>query len=285
MQTLRLIILGNIGMSKELELSIITVSKNAENTIGKTIKSVLNQIYSNYEYIIIDGESTDNTKSVINSYETAFIEKGVDFRTVSEKDDGIYNAMNKGIRMARGVWVIFMNANDCFYSDNTLQVVFGGQYGNNVQCIYGDTINHKNGVDYFKRAYPIDTIYYKAPFIHQALFCRKTVLERYMFDERYLYAAEYDQFLRMYLEGISFKHVDIIIARFDMSGVSQNKSKDVFEEWKIIQKENHIYHKKVLKRSIRNLELFFKGNHFINELYLKSMVKRSQNMKKENEKL
>ncbi|WP_051544944.1 glycosyltransferase family 2 protein [Butyrivibrio sp. MC2021] len=256
-------------------ISIITVSKNAEKTIEKTIESIFYQTYACFEYIIIDGASTDDTLLITERYKKLFEKKGISFRVLSEEDNGIYDAMNKGIKMAIGEWVIFMNANDCFYSNTTLQEVFDNYYDEGGQCIYGDTVNCLIDVKYIKKSYPIDVIYYKAPFIHQALFCKKDILVKYMFDTRYKYAAEYDQFLRMYLDGVRFKRIKQIIACFDMSGVSQNNSKKIAEEWKVIQKKNHIYHRKYLRRKIRMVELLLKKNQLFYRLYLRTRQRRN----------
>ena len=93
-------------------VSIITVCYNSAQTIHKAIESVLNQTYSNIEYTIVDGLSKDNTMEIAESYADAFREKGYTFRIVSEKDNGIYDAMNKGIRMASGELIGMINSDD-----------------------------------------------------------------------------------------------------------------------------------------------------------------------------
>lgn len=95
-------------------VSIITVSFNSENTIRSTIESVLSQTYPCVEYIIVDGASTDNTVSVAREYQSRFDEKGYQYRIISEKDKGIYDAMNKGINMARGDIIGIINSDDWY---------------------------------------------------------------------------------------------------------------------------------------------------------------------------
>ena len=103
-------------MSRESLISIITVVKNAENTIEKCIKSILNQNYKNVQYIIIDGNSTDNTKKIIEKYRNKVS------LIISEDDNGIWDAMNKGIKLAEGEILGFINADD-FYYENSLKIV------------------------------------------------------------------------------------------------------------------------------------------------------------------
>ncbi|WP_298237190.1 glycosyltransferase family 2 protein [uncultured Algibacter sp.] len=98
-------------------ISIITASYNSEKTIGKTINSILNQSSSNFEYIIIDGNSKDNTLSIIEKHEKDFIKKGIRFKWVSEPDKGIYDAWNKGISYAKGNWIGFLGSDDVYYPD------------------------------------------------------------------------------------------------------------------------------------------------------------------------
>jgi len=104
-------------VKNKVKVSIITVCLNSENFIERTIKSVLNQNYDNLEYIIIDGKSTDKTIDIIKKYEIQFNGKMI---WLSEKDEGIYDAMNKGIKLSSGDWLIFMNSGDYFSDDNVV---------------------------------------------------------------------------------------------------------------------------------------------------------------------
>ena len=100
-----------------LKFSVVTVVFNGENDIEKTMNSVLCQEYQPYEYIIVDGASTDSTLEIVNSFKERFSDKGVRFVVVSEKDTGIYNAMNKGAELATGDFVSFLNAGDWYEKD------------------------------------------------------------------------------------------------------------------------------------------------------------------------
>lgn len=114
------------------KISVVTVCYNAINDIEKTILSVINQTYSNIEYIIIDGGSTDGTMDIVNKYKDK-----IDV-IVSEPDKGIYDAMNKGIDRATGDWINFMNAGDCFFNNVALENVFPRNYESvNFDILYG----------------------------------------------------------------------------------------------------------------------------------------------------
>lgn len=102
-------------------LSIVTVCFNSEKSIGSTIRSVLNQLPNNFEYIIIDGLSSDNTLEIIKSFDKKFEKKGISYRYIYEKDKGIYDAFNKAIRLAKGSWISFLGADDC-YLENAIEV-------------------------------------------------------------------------------------------------------------------------------------------------------------------
>ena len=104
--------------------SIITVCFNSEKTIERTIHSILNQSFLSFEYIIIDGKSEDKTNDIIQQYLPMFENRGIAVKYISEKDNGIFNAMNKGINMAEGVWIAFMNADDSYYDSEVLRDIF-----------------------------------------------------------------------------------------------------------------------------------------------------------------
>lgn len=124
------------------KLSIITVCYNAENEIARTIESVLKQTFNDFEYIIVDGSSTDSTLNIVNNYKSSIQQ------IISEPDKGIYDAMNKGIKMANGEWVIMMNAGDQFASNTVLDEIFSSYIPDSIDFIYSDVLvknrNHWN---------------------------------------------------------------------------------------------------------------------------------------------
>ncbi|HDY89306.1 MAG TPA: glycosyltransferase, partial [bacterium] len=122
-------------------LSIITVTYNAEACLEKTIQSVINQTYKNIEYIIIDGGSSDKTLSIIKKYK-----KYIKY-CISEPDKGIYDAMNKGIKIAKGDYINFLNAGDFYYENNVLSYLFDN-LDKSVDLLYGDSyLIDQNGVN------------------------------------------------------------------------------------------------------------------------------------------
>ena len=106
------------------KISVITVCLNSEKTIENALRSVLVQDYSSVEYIVIDGCSSDNTNVIVSDYEKDFVERGYDFIHLIEKDTGIFDAMNKGITIATGDWIIFLNSDDSFFDSHVLSQVF-----------------------------------------------------------------------------------------------------------------------------------------------------------------
>ena len=126
-----------------MKISIITVCLNAETVIRKTIDSVLNQTFSDFEYVIKDGGSKDRTLSIAQSYESAFHDKGIDFRITSCADTGPYDAMNQATCEAQGEWVLYMNAGDMFASSDVLRMAEQSGKLETADIVYGDRIGIK----------------------------------------------------------------------------------------------------------------------------------------------
>ena len=163
------------------KISIITVCFNAVKTIEKTIQSVINQTYNQIEYIIIDGASTDGTLDIIKKYQDRIS------YWQSEPDKGIYDAMNKGITVAAGEWISFMNAGDKFVDERVVETV--SSYLDKVHAVvYGDTINEWSfGYELIKPSK--DDV---MPFCHQSCFTRSDLLKKYLFDTHYVICADYN---------------------------------------------------------------------------------------------
>jgi len=121
-----------------LPLSIITVCFRARDEVRTTMDNILSQTWKNMEYLVIDGGSSDGTLELLEQYESGFLQAGIPFRYLSEPDGGIYDAMNKGVRMAEGQWLLFMNAGDFLADIHTLEQVFSKPPGG--QIVYGDTL-------------------------------------------------------------------------------------------------------------------------------------------------
>ncbi|RHP34977.1 glycosyltransferase family 2 protein [Lachnotalea sp. AF33-28] len=204
---------------KDYKVSIITVCYHAETSIEVTLKSVLEQTYNNIEYIVKDGGSSDKTEVIVENYRMLFIQKGIDFKYYSEKDDGIYAAMNEAVLYANGAWVGFLNAGDTYYSNKTLDDVFKNKYYDGYSVIYGDTIE-KEGDFLSLRYADMERIVKRMPFGHQSCFIRTDVMRAYPYDSSFRISADYHMILRLYNDKHKFIYCGNIISVFSMDGIS-----------------------------------------------------------------
>lgn len=199
-------------MSTGPGITVITVCFNAAAVIEKTIRSVLEQQYDNLEYLIIDGASRDGTLDIVRRYQDRIS------RVVSEPDRGLYDAMNKGIGLATGEWILFMNADDVFVDPLVVAdaAAFMAQHPE-ADAVFGNTEQILEHGTYTIRS---ETPYreHKITFCHQSIFVRTDVLRTHPFDLRYRYAADYEQLSHFYLEGRHFVHFDRTVARMEMRG-------------------------------------------------------------------
>lgn len=211
--------------------SIITVCYNSAKTIERTIQSVLHQSFSDYEYIIVDGKSMDETLAIVDRYRDSFGEK---LRVVSEKDNGIYDAMNKGIRMAKGEIVGIINSDD-YYMEEALKIVAEAYQADHSdsshRILYGmiKGVDENGTFDYVEfeshNRLPREMIAHPGCFV-----TRKTYEDLGAFSPDYRIAADYDFLLRAYRTGDTiFIPIFQILAVFSAGGVSGD-FKATFEE-------------------------------------------------------
>ena len=221
-----------VGAVNKPLISIITVCLNNLKELKQTLSSVFIQDFHNYELIVIDGCSTDGTQEYLSHLES----KGSRIRYISEKDQGIYDAMNKGIRLAHGSYTIFLNGGDLFASEKTLSHVAQSlSSGNAPDLIYGDSIiEYPNSKNYQKTASPLVEIYKGMPFVHQSMLISTNWLKSHPFELRYKIAADYDLVCKAFAEGLKFKHVDATIARYQTGGLSDIKRLHTISEFKEI---------------------------------------------------
>lgn len=194
-----------------MKLSIITVNYNDREGLKKTIQSVICQTFTDFEYIIIDGGSTDGSFDVIKQYEEQIS------YWVSERDKGIYNAMNKAIDVAKGEYCIFMNAGDSFCSSTTIAEVFALGCIEDIIC--GNTIT----VEQRKRAPEEITFRYlfSNALCHQSVFIKTSLMAKYKYDEKYRIVSDRKFFLQaLILDNCSYKSVQIDIVNYDITGFS-----------------------------------------------------------------
>lgn len=218
-------------------VSIITVSYNAEAEIEKTIQSVLFQTFTDYEYVFIDGASSDRTVTIIESYRQQFAAKGISCHVTSERDSGIYDAMNKGIRQACGRWVLMLNAGDCLTDTKVLADVFSHS-GLDEKIVYGDVILRQvcRGKSFYKykQPAPLETIQYEMPFCHQCVFVPRELMCHYGFDTSLKIGADYKFFSQAYTTGVDFAYLPRAISIYDLAGVSSVNAEKLLEEYSLI---------------------------------------------------
>lgn len=202
-------------------ISIITVCFNSAKTICRTIESVLNQTYTNIEYILVDGKSTDNTVDIIKEYAPLFAEKGIAYRWVSEPDQGIYDAMNKGIKMASGEWVGIINSDD-WYELDACEIIRSTILRNNQVEIVAGVVKFwsNNNVKYLKQNSL--SIVASDPIMHPGAFVIKNIYDLKIggYNESYKIAGDYDFFIRCYLNDVNYVICDRVVANFTLAGIS-----------------------------------------------------------------
>lgn len=251
-----------------MKLTIVTVCYNSENIIERAIKSITSQLSDDVEYLIIDGKSTDNTLDIIKKYDNV--------NYISEKDSGIYNAMNKGIRRSNGEWILFINSDD-FLLDNSLNKLIDIINQNeNYDCIYGNIrqiINH-NEDNYYKEVKPSNFTKIKKGMIfsHQSFLCKRSVLLDNMFNENYRIASDWDMILNIHERNYKFKYVDFCFSCFSLDGAS---SKNYSKENHKIRKEHKLY---------RLIDIYYFLDEFHN-LHLKENIYKIFNRSAYKEKL
>ena len=210
--------------------SIITVSYNAHEVIEDTIVSVLKQNYPNIEYIIIDGASTDGTLDIVEKY------RGQIAKIVSEKDEGIYDAMNKGLAMATGDYVWFMNTGDYIYTTCTVSKIVEDLKGDILpDIIYGETaiVNQKREYLYMRRLKAPQKLYWKKfangmLVSHQAFIVKRTIAP--MFDMRYRFSADYDWCIRCMKISSIIQNSHLVLANYLNEGATTQNMKASLKE-------------------------------------------------------
>lgn len=242
-------------------ISIITVVYNGKKYLEETIHSVINQTYDNVEYIIIDGGSTDGTLDIIRKYENQ-----IDY-WISERDHGIYDAMNKGITLASGEWINFMNAGDIFYNTTVIKEIFL-QKIHYCDIIYG---HHEVRYPNKKRIAVVGQmkdLWKGSQFSHQSAFISSHFHINNKFNITNRIGADFEFFYNSYKNGVHFKFVDIIISSISSGGLSDIMRIDsIVGAWNVVKKDSktNVYYiylilKEMLKYRIKNIVNHIKGN-------------------------
>lgn len=198
-----------------MKISIITINYNHAEGLRKTTESVVTQSSHDYEYIVIDGGSTDGSVDVIQENADK-----IDY-WVSEPDGGIYPAMNKGIRVARGEYCIFMNSGDEFYSKDVIENVVKQGLGEDIVC--GDICFGENNISPNPDKVTMRT-FYKSTLYHQASFIKTQLLREHPYDETLRSAADWKFFMdELVSRNATYKHIPIVIAQFEGGGFSSTQ--------------------------------------------------------------
>jgi glycosyltransferase involved in cell wall biosynthesis len=249
-----------------LRISVITVCFNAAGTIERTILSVSKQTHPAIEYIIVDGQSTDGTLDIVRRHSGAIA------RVISEKDHGIFDAMNKGVALSTGEVIYFLNADDYFVDDRVLNDVASTfQEDPRRAFVYGNVVlqDEPNGV----LCYPATPLrngsisgFLHNSFCHQAVFARKSLFDELgRFDERYKYSADYEWIIRAFKRkrGRDFFFLDRSIAYYSCLGRSNRVAAVTRKEVNRIQ-----------LRHFRSTEYFW---YFLRYVFLRRIKKRLLN--------
>ena len=219
-----------------MKLSIITVNLNNRDGLRRTIDSVVNQTFTDYEWIVIDGGSTDGSRELIEQYQDHFA------HWCCEPDNGIYNAMNKGITHANGEWIQFLNSGDWFYQNDVLQKIFSQTYSSDV--LYGDAI-YTDGNEEKPHICP-DTLglsYLYSNFLnHQSTFYKRIIFEEYKYNESNQIYSDWELSLKLLLDGKLFQHLPFYIVYYDLNGISTNTTQVHINEHDKIAKEIIPFH-------------------------------------------
>lgn len=219
------------------KFSIITVTYNAEKVLEDTIQSIVTQTYKNVEYILVDGGSTDGTLDIINKYRTHI------HTVVSEPDKGLYDAMNKGIRLATGDYLCFLNAGDGFHEDDTLQLMVHSISGTALpDVIYGETeiVDAEGHFVCKRRLAAPERLTWKSfkkgmLVCHQAFFARRDLVESY--DLSYRFSADFDWCIRIMKKAKVLHNTHLTLIDYLNEGMTtRNHKASLKERFRIMAK-------------------------------------------------
>lgn len=199
-----------------MTLSIITINYNNRDGLQRSIDSVVGQSFTDYEWIVIDGGSSDGSRELIEQYQDYFA------YWCSEPDKGIYNAMNKGIEKSSGDWFLFLNSGDWLYGNDILQKVFSDP--SDADLLYGDVMYHwpdSRGLELDKKPENLSLyFFYKDTLCHQATFYRKGIFDNHKYNEDFRICADWALYIQLLQEGYRFKHLPFCVANFAQDGIS-----------------------------------------------------------------
>lgn len=202
-------------------VSIITVSYNSEKTIRDTIESVLNQTYENIEYLIIDGKSKDRTLDIAESYKEQFAAKNYSYVILSEKDHGIYDAMNKGIALAKGEIIGIINSDD-WYEPEAVERMIQTYIVNSFDMFYADVRVIKGDKTFIKHSRLRNPVFSR-DWNHPTTFITKQVYQKYQYKLESLH-DDWDLYLKIRKAGYKIAILNEVLANFRLGGASNEKN-------------------------------------------------------------
>ena len=209
------------------KLSIVTVNYNNIEGFRETYKSIAEQTFRDFEWIVVDGGSTDGSKEFLMAHQTETS------WCCSEKDSGIYNAMNKGILHAEGEYVLFMNSGDTLYESTTIEKVFGDTCDADV--IYGNWREIQPWrISKVCHSPQLVNFYHFAtrPLCHQTAFIRTSILKESLYDETYRICSDWAKWLELSRKGYTFQHIPVTVCNYKRDGISYHAKQLMEEEHK-----------------------------------------------------
>jgi glycosyltransferase involved in cell wall biosynthesis len=230
-----------------MKITIITATYNSGATIRDTMRSVLSQDFQDYEHIIIDGQSKDDTISIVKELEPLYDGR---LKWISEKDRGLYDAMNKGVKMASGDIIGILNSDDFYTSNNILSQVV--ENIGELDAVYGD-IHYVNDGDLTKMVRYYSSSFFKPWMMrlgfmpaHPSFYCRKSIYQKYgLFDTSFKVAADFEQLLRLiFINRISIKYLPIDFVTMRTGGASSSgmtSHKSIIKDHMLAYKKNGVY--------------------------------------------
>tara|TARA_B100001248_G_C27398954_1_gene468206 strand:- start:1700 stop:2458 length:759 start_codon:yes stop_codon:yes gene_type:complete len=249
----------------KLNVTIISAVYNSNKTIRKSIDSVIYQDYPLVEYIIVDGKSSDCSMKVIKNY----LKMNLSIKLISEKDDGVYDAFNKGIEMATGDIIGFVNADDFLNSKTIISEIVSMMKSESLDGVYGDLqYIYKNNPQTIIRSWK-SLDYHKSLLKkgwmppHPTLFLKKEVYEKHgLFDLSYKISADYDFILRIFKDSeLKFGYLPKVITKMRTGGISNRNLKNIIkksiEDYRAIRSNNVGNFLTLIRKNTSKLKQFF----------------------------
>ena len=231
-----------------MKISIITITYNSAATLPRALESVRSQTYGDIEHIIVDGASTDGTKELIINYQLSILNsQSPKVRWISEPDNGIYNALNKGIAMATGDVIGFLHSDDVFFSPDSIGQIAAAFESSGADVVYGD-LEYRHGDKVVRRwrsnAFRLGDLKYGWMPPHPTLYVRREVYEQVgEYDSWFRISADYDMILRIFTAGYKTRYIPQVLVVMETGGASNRDAKarlSKTQEDYFVLKKNHV---------------------------------------------